>query len=158
MGPNTRFRRVFPETDNLELDRHIRRVVVCSGKIYYDLLQARRNAGTKDVAIIRVEQLYPWPRKSLYQQLSRYSHAEIVWAQEEPSNMGSWFFVYPRFLSIFDKLKSKNKRPTYIGRVAAASPATGFAKVHKAEQDEIIERALYVAIEDLPQPFLGNEH
>ncbi len=153
MGPDTRFRRILPESDNLALDKNIRRVLVCSGKVYYDLLQARRDASIDDIAIIRVEQLYPWPRKSLFQQLNRYPNAEIVWVQEEPANMGAWFFVYPRLLAMFDKFGGKNKRPTYIGRTAAASPATGFAKVHKQEQDEIIERALHVAIEDLPQPF-----
>jgi 2-oxoglutarate dehydrogenase E1 component len=153
MGPDTHFRRILPETDHLALDKNIRRVVLCSGKIYYDLLQARRDAGIDDVAIVRVEQLYPWPRTSLYRQLSRYSSAEIVWTQEEPANMGAWFFVYPRLLSMFDKLDGKNKRPFFIGRKAAASPATGFAKVHKQEQEEIVERSLNGALDDLPQPF-----
>ncbi len=153
MGPDTHFRRVIPEIDNLALDKNVRRIVICSGKIYYDLLQARRDAKIDDVAIVRVEQLYPWPGTSLYKQLNRYSNAEVVWTQEEPANMGSWFFVYPRLLSMFDKLDGVNKRPVFIGRNAAASPATGFAKVHKQEQDEIIERSLNVAIDDLPQPF-----
>ncbi len=153
MGPDTHFRRVITEIDNLALDKNVRRIVICSGKIYYDLLQARRDAKIDDVAIVRVEQLYPWPGTSLYQQLNRYSNAEVVWTQEEPANMGSWFFVYPRLLSMFDKLDGVNKRPVFIGRNAAASPATGFAKVHKQEQDEIIERSLNVAIDDLPQPF-----
>ena len=153
MGPDTHFRRVIPEIDNLAPDKNVRRIVICSGKIYYDLLQARRDAKIDDVAIVRVEQLYPWPGTSLYKQLNRYSNAEVVWTQEEPANMGSWFFVYPRLLSMFDKLDGVNKRPVFIGRNAAASPATGFAKVHKQEQDEIIERSLNVAIDDLPQPF-----
>ena len=153
MGPDTHFRRVITEIDNLALDKNVRRIVICSGKIYYDLLQARRDAKIDDVAIVRVEQLYPWPGTSLYKQLNRYSNAEVVWTQEEPANMGSWFFVYPRLLSMFDKLDGVNKRPVFIGRNAAASPATGFAKVHKQEQDEIIERSLNVAIDDLPQPF-----
>ncbi len=153
MGPDTHFRRVITEIDNLALDKNVRRIVICSGKIYYDLLQARRDAKIDDVAIVRVEQLYPWPGTSLYKQLNRYSNAEVVWTQEEPANMGSWFFVYPRLLSMFDKLDGVNKRPVFIGRNAAASPATGFAKVHKQEQDVIIERSLNVAIDDLPQPF-----
>ncbi len=156
MGPDTHFRRVIPEIDNLALDKNVRRIVICSGKIYYDLLQARRDAKIDDVAIVRVEQLYPWPGTSLYKQLNRYSNAEVVWTQEEPANMGSWFFVYPRLLSMFDKLDGVNKRPVFIGRNAAASPATGFAKVHKQEQDEIIERSLNVAIDDLPQPFMRS--
>ncbi len=156
MGPDTHFRRVITEIDNLALDKNVRRIVICSGKIYYDLLQARRDAKIDDVAIVRVEQLYPWPGTSLYKQLNRYSNAEVVWTQEEPANMGSWFFVYPRLLSMFDKLDGVNKRPVFIGRNAAASPATGFAKVHKQEQDEIIERSLNVAIDDLPQPFMRS--
>ena len=156
MGPDTHFRRVITEIDNLALDKNVRRIVICSGKIYYDLLQARRDAKIDDVAIVRVEQLYPWPGTSLYKQLNRYSNAEVVWTQEEPANMGSWFFVYPRLLSMFDKLDGVNKRPVFIGRNAAASPATGFAKVHKQELDEIIERSLNVAIDDLPQPFMRS--
>ena len=156
MGPDTHFRRVITEIDNLALDKNVRRIVICSGKIYYDLLQARRDAKIDDVAIVRVEQLYPWPGTLLYKQLNRYSNAEVVWTQEEPANMGSWFFVYPRLLSMFDKLDGVNKRPVFIGRNAAASPATGFAKVHKQEQDEIIERSLNVAIDDLPQPFMRS--
>jgi len=154
MGPNTNFRRILPETDRLTLDKNIRRVVLCSGKIYYDLLEARRGAGNNDVAILRVEQLHPWPRKSLCRQLDRYPNAEIVWTQEEPANMGAWSFVYPRLLSIFDNLKGRNKRPVFIGRKAAASPATGFAKVHKQEQDEIVELSLNGVLDDLSQPFM----
>ncbi len=154
MGPNTHFRRVLPETDRLALDKNIRRVILCSGKIYYDLLEARRDAENNDVAILRVEQLHPWPRRSLCRQLDRYTNAEIVWTQEEPANMGAWSFVYPRLLSIFDNLSGKNKRPVFIGRKAAASPATGFAKVHKQEQDEIVELSLNGVLDDLPQPFI----
>ena len=153
MGPRTKFHRVLPEVDNLTLDKNVRRVILCSGKIYYDLLQARRDAEIDDVAIVRVEQLYPWPRTSLSQQLNRYPNAEVIWTQEEPANMGSWFFVYPRLLSLFEELGTKNKLPVFVGRKAAASPATGFAKVHKQEQDEIVHRSLNVAIDDLPQPF-----
>ncbi len=156
MGPETRFRRVLPEIDNLELDKNIRRVVLCSGKVYYDLLQKRRDEGIKDVAIIRLEQLYPWPRKTLFQQLARYPHAEVIWCQEEPANMGAWFFVYPRLQAMFDKLEGKNTRPVYVGRKAAASPATGFAKVHLAEQEELVERSLRGALDDLPQPFVRS--
>jgi 2-oxoglutarate dehydrogenase E1 component len=154
MGPNTHFRRILPETDRLALDENIRRVILCSGKIYYDLLEARRDSGNNDVAILRVEQLHPWPRNSLCRQLNRYPNAEIVWTQEEPANMGAWSFVYPRLLSIFDDLKGKNKRPVFIGRKAAASPATGFAKVHEQEQEEIVELSLNGVLDDLPQPFM----
>ncbi|MBT5308534.1 MAG: 2-oxoglutarate dehydrogenase E1 component [Rhodospirillaceae bacterium] len=156
MGPDTRFRRVLPETDRLVLDKDVRRVVLCSGKVYYDLLQARRDGDIKDVALVRLEQFYPWPRKTLYQQLSRYPNAEVLWCQEEPANMGGWFFVYPRLQAMFDKLDGVNKRPVYVGRKAAASPATGNNKVHVAEQAELVERALSGKIEDIPQPFVRS--
>ena len=154
MGPNTHFRRILPETDRLVPDKNIRRVILCSGKIYYDLLEARRDSENNVVAILRIEQLHPWPRNSLCRQLNRYPNAEIVWTQEEPANMGAWSFVYPRLLSIFDNLEGKNKRPVFIGRKAAASPATGFAKVHKQEQEEIVELSLSGVLDDLPQPFM----
>ena len=160
MGPNTTFHRVLWDdadgTDALAADDKIRRVVLCSGKVYFDLLQARRDADIKDVAIVRLEQLYPWPRKTLYQQLSRYPKAEVVWCQEEPANMGAWFFVSPRLQAMLDKLEGKNTRPVYVGRKAAASPATGNAKVHVREQEELVENALNTKIEDIPQPFVRS--
>ncbi|MCK5445961.1 MAG: 2-oxoglutarate dehydrogenase E1 component, partial [Rhodospirillaceae bacterium] len=116
MGPETRFRRVLPEHDQLVLDKKVRRVVMCSGKLYYDLLQGRRDREIKDVAIIRVEQLYPFPWKGILQQLGRYPNAEVVWAQEEPANMGSWFFVGQRIETIMRELDKKHLRPVYVGR------------------------------------------
>jgi len=156
MGPDTHFRRVLPESDRLVLDKDVRRVILCSGKVYYDLLQARRDAGIDDVALVRLEQLYPWPRKSVFQQLNRYPNAEVVWCQEEPANMGAWFFVYPRLQTMFDKLEGKNQRPVYVGRKAAASPATGFAKVHQLEQTNLVNHALTSPLEDLRQPFVRS--
>jgi 2-oxoglutarate dehydrogenase E1 component len=153
MGPDTRFRRVIGEVDNLVLDKNIRRAIICSGKLYYDLLQARRAAEIKDVAIIRVEQLYPWPRKTVFQQLSRYNNAEIIWCQEEHANMGAWTFVFPRLESIVEKISGAHKRPLYVGRPPAASPATGMAKVHAAEQKKLINEALTAKVDDLVQPF-----
>ncbi len=153
MGPETRFRRVLPESDKLVLDKEVRRVVLCSGKIYYELLQARREAGINDVAIVRVEQLYPWPRKSIFQQLNRYPNGEVLWCQEEPSNMGAWTFLYPRLQAMFDVVGGKNTRPMLVARKAAASPATGFAKVHVKEQALLLEQALQTPLADIPQPY-----
>ena len=156
MGPGTRFRRVLPETDRLALDKTVRRAVLCSGKIYYDLLQERRERAIKDVALIRVEQLYPWPRQTVMQQLQRYPKAEVVWCQEEAANMGGWTFASPRLADIVDELGAKRGRPIYCGRAASASPATGLAKVHAAEQKTIVDRCLAAAAKDIPQPFRGG--
>ena len=154
MGPGSHFRRIYPESDQLASDAEVSRVVICSGKIYYDLLMARRDEKIRNVVIIRVEQLYPWPGKSIFEQLKRYPNADLVWTQEEPANMGAWTYVYPRLISLLDKLDCRSKRPIFIGRKEAASPATGYAKIHKQEQEEIIERTLNTAYEELPQPFM----
>ncbi len=153
MGPDTHFRRVIKETDQLVLDKKVRRVVLCSGKVYYDLLAARREWGIKDVAIVRVEQLYPWPRRTVRQQLARYPNADVIWCQEEAANMGAWTFVFPRLEYIIEQLGEKAERPVYVGRKAAASPATGMASVHRKEQAKLVEDALKQDIEKLPQPF-----
>ncbi|CCQ75436.1 2-oxoglutarate dehydrogenase E1 component [Magnetospira sp. QH-2] len=153
MAEGTKFRRVLPEVDKLAKNDKIRRVVLCSGKVYYDLLQTRRDEGLDDVAIVRVEQLYPWPRKGVMAQLARYPKAEVVWCQEEPANMGSWTFVLPRLAHILQSLGLSQTLPFYAGRCAAASPATGFAKVHAAEQAQLVNEALNIAPDDLPQPF-----
>ncbi|MDP6773256.1 MAG: 2-oxoglutarate dehydrogenase E1 component [Rhodospirillales bacterium] len=154
MGPDTKFRRIIPEIDRLGLDKTVRRIVLCSGKVYYDLLAARREAAIKDVAIVRVEQLYPWPRMSVSQQISRYPNAEVVWCQEEPANMGAWTFAEPRLAYILQGLGHKNAaHPLYVGRKASASPATGVGKMHHEEQARLVEEALTVDAAALPQPF-----
>ncbi|MEW5726920.1 MAG: 2-oxoglutarate dehydrogenase E1 component [Pseudomonadota bacterium] len=147
----SRFRRVLPETDKLVADAKIRRVVLCSGKVYYDLYEERAKRGLDDVAIIRVEQLYPWPKDTLKHQLARYPNADLVWCQEEPANMGPWTFVDRRIEYICEELEIKAKRAQYAGRRAAASPATGLYKNHNAEQAWIVENALTGT--ELPQPF-----
>ena len=108
-------------------------MVICSGKVYYDLLAERRDRGIKDVALIRLEQIYPFPEKTLAFALKPYTKAQqVVWCQEEPENNGAWTFVDRRIERVLKALKHKAKRPDYVGRVAAASPATGLAKVHAA--------------------------
>lgn len=154
MGPGTSFRRVIREVDNLVADKKVRRVILCSGKVYYDLLEERRAKQINDVAIVRVEQLYPWPRRGLENQLTRYPNAEIIWCQEEPANMGSWTFVLPRLMNLFDELDHKNaRRPLYVGRPAAASPATGFARKHNEEQARLVDEALTGKLTKIQQPF-----
>jgi len=154
LGPDTRFHRVLPESERLVLDKNIRRVVLCSGKVYYDLVQGREERDIKDVAIVRVEQLYPWPRQGILQQIARYPGAEVVWCQEDPANMGAWTFAYPRLMNILDELGGKAGRPIYAGRKASASPATGLLANHQKEQAELVERALTTSIDDIPQPFV----
>ncbi len=147
------FQRILPETDKLVSDKKIRRIILCSGKVYYDVLEERRKRGIDDVAIVRIEQLYPWPKDTLKLQLARYPNADLVWLQEEPANMGPWMFVDRRIEFACDELKIKAKRARYVGRKAAASPATGLAKTHAAEQAQICNDALVGDVEKMLQPF-----
>ncbi|QLH41096.1 MAG: 2-oxoglutarate dehydrogenase E1 component [Defluviicoccus sp.] len=149
----TRFQRLLPEIDPLATDDQVRRIVFCSGKVYYDLLQERRQRELTDVAICRVEQLYPWPRLRVIEQCRKYPNAEVAWCQEEPANMGGWMFVLPRFINILQELGHDPVLPIYAGRAAAASPATGLLKVHEAEQRRLVDQALSGSRTDLPQPF-----
>ena len=149
----TRFMRVLAETERLVPDAKIRRVLMCSGKVYYDLLEERTKRGINDVAIVRVEQLYPWPKDAIKHQLARYPNAELLWVQEEPANMGPWTFVDRRIEFICEELDIAAEQALYCGRRSAASPATGLYKTHVAEQEWICDMALSGAIEHLPQPF-----
>src|SRR5919112_1853522 len=141
-GPDSAFQRVIPEIDATVPEAEVKRVVLCSGKVYYDLLQARRDAGAKDVAIIRMEQLHPFPKEGLGQALAPYANAEVVWCQEEPENMGAWCFVDRRIEGVLKGLGVEAKRPSYAGREEAASPATGLAKTHAQQQESLVGEAL----------------
>lgn len=138
------YRRVLSETDELVDDKDVRRVVLCSGKVYYDLYAARAEQGIKDVALVRLEQLYPFPRISLTKELERYTNADAVWCQEEPANMGAWSFLDRRIEALLLDIGGAVQRPTYVGRPEAASPATGLAKRHAKEQAKLIQDALTV--------------
>jgi 2-oxoglutarate dehydrogenase E1 component len=153
MEAGTRFLRVLAETERLVADAKVRRVLLCSGKIYYDLFEERAKRGIDDVAIIRVEQLYPWPKDAIKAELARYPEAELVWVQEEPANMGPWTFVDRRIEYLCEELEIKAKRAAFAGRRAAASPATGLYKTHAAEQAWICDKSLSGDIAELPQPF-----
>jgi 2-oxoglutarate dehydrogenase E1 component len=142
MGPGTTFHRVFGETEELVADGKVRRVVLCSGKVYFDLAKARQERAIRDVAILRVEQLYPFPMTALGKELGRYRSADIVWCQEEPQNMGAWSFVDRRIEHVLAELGAKAKRPTYAGRAEAASPATGVFKRHAQQQAKLVDDAL----------------
>ena len=126
----------------LVADDKIRRVVICSGKVYYDLLKTRDEAGIDDVYLLRLEQFYPFPAQSMTKELSRFKDAEIVWCQEEPKNQGGWTFVEPNLEWALDKVGASHKRARYAGRAAAASVATGLASRHKAEQEALVADAL----------------
>ena len=138
----SRFRPVIGEVDAIAEGKDVRRVVLCTGKVYYDLLAARRDKAIRDIAIVRVEQLYPFPVVSLPRALAQYPNAEVVWCQEEPENMGAWSFVDRRIEKVLAGIDVKTKRPRYIGRPEAASPATGLAKTHAAEQTALVAEAL----------------
>jgi 2-oxoglutarate dehydrogenase E1 component len=142
MGPDTYFRRVIEETDRLVEDDKVRRVVLCSGKVYFDLLHARRERKIDDIALVRVEQLYPFPAKTLAQDVGRYRNAEFVWCQEEPQNMGAWSFVDRRIELVLQGLGGKAQRSRYVGRAEAAATATGLLKRHNAEQARLVDEAL----------------
>jgi 2-oxoglutarate dehydrogenase E1 component len=116
--------------------------VLCSGKVYYDLLEARAEKKIDDVALIRLEQIAPFPNKSLTVELAKYANAEVVWCQEEPQNMGAFTFVDRRIEDVLAGLQVKAKRARYVGRPEAASPATGLLKVHQREQQALVTEAL----------------
>jgi len=126
----------------LVADDKIRRVVMCSGKVYYDLLEAREEKGIDDVYLLRVEQFYPIPARSMLLEFQRFPNAELVWCQEEPQNMGAWTFIQPTLDWVLIQLGSKQSRPKYAGRSAAASTAAGTAAAHKSEQSALIDEAL----------------
>jgi 2-oxoglutarate dehydrogenase E1 component len=122
-------------------DGKIRRVVLCTGKVYYDLFEEREKRGIDDVYLLRVEQLYPFPLKTLVGELSRFRNAEVVWCQEEPKNMGSWNFVDPYLEWVMDQAKMDRKRPRYVGRPAAAATATGLMSKHLAQLKAFMDDA-----------------
>ncbi len=128
----------------LVADDKIRRVVLCSGKVYYDLLEERDARGLTDVYLMRVEQFYPFPALSMVKELERFKQAEIVWCQEEPKNQGGWTFMEPNIEWVLSRIGAKHTRPVYAGRSAAASPATGLASAHKAQQAALVDEALTV--------------
>jgi 2-oxoglutarate dehydrogenase E1 component len=149
MAEGTSFHRVLWDdaelgSSDLQLkpDAEIGRVVICSGKVYYDLLEERDARGLDDVYLLRLEQFYPFPAMSLTKELTRFKVAEVVWCQEEPKNQGGWTFVEPNLEWVLSRIGAANPRPRYAGRPASASPATGLASRHKQEQNDLVEAAL----------------
>src|SRR6266478_3824570 len=150
LGSGTTFHRLLyddavmlpDEKIKLVPDDKIRRVVLCSGKVYYDLYEEREKRGIDDVYIMRVEQLYPVPLKALVQELGRFKSAEVVWCQEEPRNMGAWHFIEPYLEWVLNQINAPNKRPRYAGRAAAAATATGLMSKHLAQLKALLDSAV----------------
>jgi 2-oxoglutarate dehydrogenase E1 component len=150
MGPDTSFHRLLwddaqllpDQSIKLVSDNAIRRVVMCSGKVYYDLYEEREKQGINDIYLLRVEQLYPVPLKALIQELGRFSKAQFVWCQEEPRNMGAHFFMEPYLEWVLEQIGAQQKRPTYVGRPAAAATATGQMSRHLKQLKTLLDEAL----------------
>jgi 2-oxoglutarate dehydrogenase E1 component len=144
MGSGTAFHRVMYEAPPSDTDAQVERVILCTGKVYYDLLQAREERGLDGkVALIRLEELAPFPEEALESELKRYAKdAKFVWCQEEPRNMGAWFFVAPRIENLMEAVGIEQRRLAYAGRRPSASPATGYHAQHEREQRQLVEDAL----------------
>src|SRR5437763_6932110 len=150
LGPDATFHRLLwddaqtnsDEKIKLVPDAKIRRVVLCTGKGSFELLEEREKRGLDDIYLLRVEQLYPFPTKALVTELSRFKEAEIVWCQEEPRNMGAWFFVDTFIEWVLNQIQAKYRRPRYAGRPAMAATATGLMSKHQAQLKALLEQAL----------------
>ena len=132
-----------PVIDDVEVSdkQRVQRIVLCSGKVFYDLIAARKKAGAETVAIVRLEQFYPFPEKALREIFASYPNAkELVWTQEEAKNMGGWHFVQPRLTNLLDGCN----RPVFVGRAASASPATGSYSIHEMEQKQLIDESISI--------------
>ena len=144
MAEQTAFRRVIKDPDINLKDKNIKKVVICSGKVFYNLYEEREKRKLENVKILRLEQIYPFPHRTLKEELSKTPDAEVVWCQEEPKNMGSWFFVDRKIEDVLMSYKGKFLRPTYAGREEAASPATGSLSRHNKEQADLVNEALTI--------------
>jgi len=146
MIDGTTFHRILLDSQDGQLaaDHLINRVVICTGKVYFELLEERGKRDIKDVYLIRAEQIYPFPHKALVHELQRFPNADLVWCQEEPRNMGAWWFVMERLDTVLVEIGRGDIRPKYAGRKEASSPATGLLKIHIREQQVLIDQALSV--------------
>ena len=143
MGPGTSFHRVLWDENEVLSDDKITRVVLCSGKVYFDLAEARQSQGIKDTYVLRLEQISPFPDEALTDELGRFMNAkQIVWCQEEPQNMGGWTYVDRPIEAVLGNIGHQVKRPVYAGRPASASPATGLHRRHVTEQNALVKQAL----------------
>ena len=136
------FHRVLPDPANIAKHNKIERVVICSGKVFYDLIKERENRKLKNIKLVRIEQLYPFPKDAVIRELKNFKNADIVWCQEEPKNMGAWTYISPLIEEVMLEIKADNNRIKYIGRSSQASTATGLFNRHVQEQKELIDLAL----------------
>jgi 2-oxoglutarate dehydrogenase E1 component len=145
MGPGTMFQRVLAEesSDIVTDPSNVKKLIFCSGQIYYDLAQEREKIGRKDIAIARMEQIAPFPFDRIGEETAKYPGATVYWVQEEPKNMGAYSYVMPRIMTATRELNNVEKRPIYIGRSTSAAPATGMSKVHAAELEAILQEAIH---------------
>ena len=146
MGPKTTFHRVILDPNTELQNRRIKRIVICSGKIFYNLYEEREKRKLEHIKLLRIEQIYPFPVTTLKHELEKTPNAEIVWCQEEPKNMGAWFFVDRKIEETLSQFESKYKRPIYVGRKEAASPATGSFSRHNEEQEMIVKKSLGIKV------------
>lgn len=150
MGPDSAFHRLLwddaeylpDQPIKLAPDDKIRRVVMCTGKVYYDLYEEREKRGIDDVYLLRLEQLYPFPAKALVTELSRFKMAEMVWCQEEPKNQGAWSFAESYIEWVLNHIGAASLRPIYVGRAASAATATGLMSTHLAQRADFLDQAL----------------
>jgi 2-oxoglutarate dehydrogenase E1 component len=150
LGPTSTFHRLLwddaqlrkGEKTVLAPDEQVRRVILCSGKVYFDLYEEREKRGIQDMYLLRVEQLYPFPMKALVQELGRFKEAEVVWCQEEPRNMGAWHFIEPYLVWVLNQVGGACARPRYVGRPSAAATATGLMTKHLAQLRALLDDAL----------------
>jgi len=148
-GPDSTFHRILWDDAQSEPnqaiklvgDDKIRRVVMCSGKVYYDLYEEREQRGIDDVYLMRVEQLYPFPTKAMAYEMARFPNADVIWCQEEPRNMGAWTFIQPYVEWVLNQVESKVRRPGYAGRAASAATATGLMSKHLAQLQALLDEA-----------------
>jgi 2-oxoglutarate dehydrogenase E1 component len=150
MGPDTSFHRLLWDDAQLHPnggiklveDAKIRRVILCSGKVYYDLFEEREKRDLNDIYILRLEQLFPFPLKALVTELSRFKKAELIWCQEEPRNQGAWAFVQPYLEWVLEQTGGVARRARYVGRPASAATATGLMSMHLKQLKAFLDEAL----------------
>jgi len=141
MGPGTSFHRVLSETDPIISGNpdNVKTLVFCTGQIYYELLVEREKQFRTDVAIVRLEQIAPFAFDRVAEECAKYNNAEVIWAQQEPKNMGAYAYVTPRIMTATRVLNNLEKRNHYVGRPVSAAPATGMSKVHQEEYMNILQ-------------------
>lgn len=137
-----RFHRVLPDELEGKDDKKVRKVIFCSGQVYYDLEAERTKRGINDIAICRLEEMSPFPFRSTETEIKKYPNAETMWVQEEPKNQGPFSFVEPRFRNLFKKMGLKQTDLPYAGRAISASTATGYGSAHKQELQSLLDKAM----------------